>query len=81
MNFVNVNWNGAAFVGNPIPTDKPISVPIQTNSCVSSFTNVGQTYTNHYEATTNARISSTKSSPKVSMNTVRINSKSFVNKR
>ena len=81
MNFVNVNWNGAAFVGNPIPTDKPITVPIQTNSCVSSFTNVGQTYTNHYEATTNARISSTKSSPKISMNRVRIDSKSLVNKR
>ena len=75
MNFVNVNWNGAAFVGNPIPTNKPIPVPVQTSSYPSSLTNIGQTYPNHYEVTTNANISSTKSPPKVVINSVRINSK------
>lgn len=67
---MNVSWNGAAFAGNPIPPNKHIPESIETNSYNSAFTgdHHNQEYNNHFETTTEASISSSKSSPDVTRN-------------
>ena len=74
MNFMNVSWNGTAFAGNPIPPNKHIPESIETNSYNSAFTgdhHNNQEYNSHFEAPTDASISSSKSSPDVTRNAVR----------
>ena len=61
MNFINVNWNGTAFVGNPIPPNKPnINESLETNPYSSAFRGVSQeAYNGHFDPA-NANNSSTK---------------------
>ena len=70
---MNVNWNGTAFAGNPIPPNKNIPESIDTNSYNSAFTgdHNNQEYNSHFETTTDASISSSKSSPDATRNQVR----------
>ena len=70
MNFINVNWNGTAFVGNPIPSNKHIPESLETSSYNPSFTGVSHGYSSHFD-TVDASISSSKTSPVVSRNSVR----------
>jgi hypothetical protein len=77
---MNVSWNGTAFAGNPIPPNKHIPESIETNSYNSAFTgdHHNQEYNNHFETTTEASISSSKSSPDVTRNPVRIQNQCYI---
>ena len=70
MNFMNVNWNGSAFAGNPIPSNKQFRESLETNPYNPSFSADSQGYNNHFE-TAHPSVSISKSSPEVTIDPVR----------